>query len=323
MASETNPLLLSAARDDGAIGDGLGLIQRYSQKVEVRPGRFIRMLNHNRQQQAQQARTKADALGTVLFVHGSCATMDQFDAQILHFSALGYHVVAFDALGCGESDKPDVFSAYSTEQLFDDLCAMFDRDVAPGSSSGPIFVVGHSFGTSQAMRLAAARPAAIERLVLLGTAAHIAAPKGLFSLPLCILVCLQPLLSRGFLNQALHPHTLRQTTPAHRALVRRCKANSGANKMYMAQAFYRQFEWASPAVIAQVRAPVLIIQGEGDQITPVAGAAALAAKLGRQGGAPPGVRIEVVPRAGHQVMMEDPRRVNGLIERFLQEGVLN
>jgi pimeloyl-ACP methyl ester carboxylesterase len=35
--------------------------------------------------------------------------------------------VAFDYLGCGRSEKPNVFEAYAAEELYRDLVAVFVR----------------------------------------------------------------------------------------------------------------------------------------------------------------------------------------------------
>ena len=49
--------------------------------------------------------------------------------QIVEFSKLGYGIVAWDWLGCGKSDKPDSWAAYSCAELFEDVKAVYKRSV--------------------------------------------------------------------------------------------------------------------------------------------------------------------------------------------------
>ena len=122
---------------------------------------------------------------------------------------------------------------------------------------GKCFVVGHSFGTSLAMELAAARPKVVTRLVLVGSAAAVTAPVGLFSLPVCLLRCLQSFLVKGFIGKAFHPSTLLGRTEYHRSMVAWAQASSQGDPMHMCKAFYTVgFVWAHKKTIeaVQVRA---------------------------------------------------------------------
>ena len=51
----------------------------------------------------------------------------QYAAQIPAMQAAGMHVVAFDYLGCGRSQKPNSFSAYAADAIWQDLRAVFSR----------------------------------------------------------------------------------------------------------------------------------------------------------------------------------------------------
>ena len=58
---------------------------------------------------------------TIFFLHGSMANMKQFKEFIAHF-ANDYNIVAFDALGCGDSPKPHMYTgihSYICMKLFD------------------------------------------------------------------------------------------------------------------------------------------------------------------------------------------------------------
>jgi pimeloyl-ACP methyl ester carboxylesterase len=62
--------------------------------------------------------------------------------------------------------------------------------------------------------------------------------------------------------------------------------------------------------VAEISQPTLIICGEDDQMTPVRFSQYLAEKI-------VGSRLEVIPSAGHMVMLEKPRTVADLIVKFV------
>jgi 3-oxoadipate enol-lactonase len=59
--------------------------------------------------------------------------------------------------------------------------------------------------------------------------------------------------------------------------------------------------------------PALVIVGACDRLTPPAAARRLAERLA-------GARLVCVPRAGHNVMLEQPRRVNQAIAEFRDDS---
>ncbi len=59
--------------------------------------------------------------------------------------------------------------------------------------------------------------------------------------------------------------------------------------------------------------PTLILCGADDQLTPVRLSQYLATKI-------PGAQLEIVPEAGHMVIMEKPREVATRLENFLNEN---
>ena len=62
---------------------------------------------------------------------------------------------------------------------------------------------------------------------------------------------------------------------------------------------------------ASIRCPTWVIAGEEDSFIPVSEAEGLAAKIS-------GARLEVIPKAGHLVNMEQPEVFQGILERFLK-----
>jgi pimeloyl-ACP methyl ester carboxylesterase len=65
-------------------------------------------------------------------------------------------------------------------------------------------------------------------------------------------------------------------------------------------------------VVGEIKQPTLIICGADDQMMPVKFSEYLAEKIN-------GSRLEIIPEAGHMVMLEKPLVVTGLIDEFLGE----
>jgi len=158
--------------------------------VEVRPGRSL----------AVHARLRPAAAQTLVFVHGSAASMLQWREQIEHF-AESHTVVAFDAYGCGRSPKPQQWAAYSFAALAADLAAVVERYSAPGSQT---VLVAHSAGCSLSIAAACASlkedgavGSRVGGLCLLGGYVDAPAAHPVFYLPVTLLRLIQPVLSSG------------------------------------------------------------------------------------------------------------------------------
>lgn len=93
------------------------------------------------------------------FLHGGAAHAHWFDHVVQPFAA-GYHVIALDQRGHGESAWPDP-PAYATEDFVADLLGVMDE-----LGCARMTVVGHSMGGANAMALSAWHPERVERLVV-------------------------------------------------------------------------------------------------------------------------------------------------------------
>jgi pimeloyl-ACP methyl ester carboxylesterase len=61
--------------------------------------------------------------------------------------------------------------------------------------------------------------------------------------------------------------------------------------------------------LRSINCPALVIHGEDDKMIPIAQARFLAASI-------PNARLEIVPKAGHMVMLENPKVVSDKITEF-------
>jgi non-heme chloroperoxidase len=99
---------------------------------------------------------------TILFLHGWPDSWFSF-SRILESLPEGFHAYAVDQRGFGASDRPD--RGYTIDDYAADAVAFLD---AVGIAEAT--VVGHSFGSFVARRMARIAPLRVSRLVLIGTA---------------------------------------------------------------------------------------------------------------------------------------------------------
>lgn len=224
--------------------------------IEVRPGRTL----------AVHRRMNDRVNDTALFVHGSCASLVQWEAQMCHLQA-SHSIIACDMCGCGRSPKPrGQWDAYSTPALLHDIAELARRF----GGAGRLVLFGHSAGAGFVLQLLASEaagtslPATHVSAVLISAIDAVPASLAIFRLPVCVLELLQPLLSASFTEAALHPDTRAARCDEHRELLLLCDAINASNPMHMCKSYYRQLRVASPAQLACVSAPVLLIAGEAD-----------------------------------------------------------
>jgi pimeloyl-ACP methyl ester carboxylesterase len=89
----------------------------------------------------------------VLFAHGFPELWYSWRHQLPAIAAAGYHAVAPDIRGYGESDKPHEIEAYAMKQMIADLLGVLD---ALGEEKAVI--VGHDWGAPMAWNSAALHP---------------------------------------------------------------------------------------------------------------------------------------------------------------------
>src|SRR5690606_35294021 len=106
-----------------------------------------------------------DAAGyPVLFLHGYSDSWFSFSPILPHLPG-HWRAIAMDQRGHGDSGKPD--DGYSIPGLAADAVALLDAMEIERAS-----IVGHSMGSLVALQLALDRPDRVDRLALLGSAAH-------------------------------------------------------------------------------------------------------------------------------------------------------
>ena len=84
---------------------------------------------------------RSESRGTVILVPGFTGSKEDFIAVFEPLADLGWSVVSYDQLGQHQSPGPDDESAYTLDLFAEDLL-----DVVNEVATGPVHVVGHSFG---------------------------------------------------------------------------------------------------------------------------------------------------------------------------------
>ncbi|MBB5153754.1 alpha/beta fold hydrolase [Saccharopolyspora phatthalungensis] len=255
---------------------------------------------------------------TVLMVHGLRGT--HHGLELVAAGLPDQHVVIPDLPGFGDSGpmterRHDVAGyAHVITELIERL----------GGRTRPIVLLGHSFGSIVAARVASANPELVRRLVLINAIAT-PALRG-------------PHVVLSGLTSAYY--TLGKRLPlraGHSLLSNRWVVLAASRAMtrtkdkrlrgFIDESHLRYFSrFHSPALLSEtfeasvthtvadhadaLRMPTLLIAGESDEIAPLAGQRALAARLAD-------AELVVIPDVGHLVHYETPGPAAEAIQRFL------
>jgi pimeloyl-ACP methyl ester carboxylesterase len=239
-----------------------------------------------------------------VLLHGFTGFRDDFGEQLPALVELGRTIV-YDHRGHGDSTNTGDPASYSFDQLVDDLRAVLD---ALGVAQCDL--LGHSMGGMAALRAALAEPERIASLVLMDTAAR--APDGIQRemLELAAHVAREAGMQRLVEIMRDRAPTSTDRTDADRRL----EAEWGAG--YWEAWRFPNFAAMDPIAygalgaaildqtslvprLGEIACPTLVLVGEGDS-----GFLAPAEELARD---IPGACLAMIPDAGHQPQLENPR----------------
>jgi len=237
-----------------------------------------------------------------VFVHGAGLDHTAWALQSRWLAFHGWNVLAVDLPGHGRSDGP----------LLADVGAMADWVLAVIAAAGgaPATVIGHSLGSLVALEAAARAPAAVDRLVLIGSAA----------------------------TMPVHPDLLAAAQANDHAAIDMVNlwgygyaagiGGSAAPGVWMLGAGERILERAAPGVLhndlaacnafttgldaaSRVRAPTLLVSGTKDQMTPLKSARTLATAIA-------GSTLVALEGAGHMLLAERPDELLQALQAHLR-----
>ncbi|GAB3363776.1 alpha/beta fold hydrolase [Modestobacter lapidis] len=202
--------------------------------------------------------------GTVLLVAGFTGSKEDFAPLLTPLAEAGLRVVALDQRGQYESPGPDDPARYSVAELAGDVVGVLRQ--LRDESTGPLHLLGHSFGGLVARGAVLTDPAAADSLTLLGTG-----PGGLTGPRAELLDHLAPLLAAGgvqlvsdTLDELGRNDPLRAAVPpaTQAFLTARFLRNSAAGLQGMADAMLGEPDRV--AELAATGVPVLVTHGIAD-----------------------------------------------------------
>ncbi len=249
----------------------------------------------------------------VLLLHGFAGSSEEWRPTAEMLARSGYRALALDALGFGQSDKPDD-APYSLPLYARLIAGLLDTLGLEQAT-----LVGHSFGGKCALATALLYTPRVRSIV-------IADSEGFIPIPLFMKKAgVVPGLAEAFLWMSKNPRLFRMQlvgtfydaerippdfvehfrvllsdTAQMRALMQlsRCYDDHDLIKSGMR------------ARLGELRLPALVVWGEQDRVFPV--------KCGRMARDEiPGARLATIPRCGHYPHIERARLFRGLLLGFL------
>jgi pimeloyl-ACP methyl ester carboxylesterase len=253
----------------------------------------------------------------LLLVHGFGGAKEDFADHLGALGALGWHVVAPDLRGHGESEWPKGEDAYSFETFAGDLV-----DLARSRGWASFALLGHSMGGMIAQELVLSPDGAmVDALVLMDTA-H--GPMDWLDRDM-LLMGVEVLRKDGVDAYVDLTDMLRDAdplvTPAFRRLLeerpgyaefcdRKARATAADMRAAMMPVFVDQRE-RLPLLASSVRVPTLCLAGEQDD--------GFVDHCRAMAGAFPGATLAVIDDAGHSPQFENPAQWFDALAGFLAD----
>ncbi len=230
----------------------------------------------------------------LLLIHGAGGMNLSWPPQIRHLADTT--VLALDLPNHGRS-APKAFD--TLEEIASLVLDWLDRlEIAE------IDCCGHSMGGAISLLMALQAPHRVRKLILIGSAARLAVNPTLLefsSNPDTLPQAVELLIKWSFAPST--PQRIRELT-ARRLL------EGHPLMLYRDLSACNQFDLTRK--LNQIQQPTLLLTGELDRMTPVANAQWLADNL-------PQVQLEIIPDAGHMVVLEQPDRIAQLLWKFCHQ----
>jgi pimeloyl-ACP methyl ester carboxylesterase len=215
-----------------------------------------------------------------------------------------HRVIAVDLLGFGYSGR-NKDADYSNTAQAERVVALMDHLGLQKAS-----LVGHSMGGGVAMRVAAARPERVERLVLAGSVSGDTFRRRLPVLPV------KPVnqLVAGFIGWVAFRRSFYDVTKATKEIRQNYRAPFRIRGSYDAiMSVIRDTAGDQPIDFERITAPVLLLFARAERIVPAWMQKRLRERF-------PAAEVATVERAGHLLLEEQPEDCIAVIRSFLPVG---
>jgi len=237
----------------------------------------------------------AEGKETVLFIHGSGGGEHSWSYQKGFFEK-EFNPIIIELPGHGESrgEGEEEVGKYA-EQVYAFLKALGLKKV---------FLVGHSLGGAIAQTLALTHAEMMKGIVLVGTGARLK----VFPMILAGIKDNFEVTARKINQFAFSPKVQTDLIEKSLSLMLKVRPEVLYGDFLACDRFDRMNE------VEKIVLPTLILCGDDDQLTPVKYSQFLHGRI-------KGSKLEVLPNAGHMVMMEAPQAFNEKVREFILESL--
>ena len=260
----------------------------------------------------------------LVLIHGFGASIGHWRKNIPVLAEAGYRVFALDLLGFGGSDKPAL--DYTLELWQQQVKDFWDEHI-----NEPTVFIGNSIGALLSLIVVTEYPEIATGGILINCAGGLNHRPGEFNLPLRVVMGGFTKLVSSQITGPFLFNLIRQKSRIRRTLSQVYRDSEAITEELVdllytpscdpgAQQVFASVLTAPPGpspteLLPKVKHPLLVIWGEDDPWTPIAGAAIYQQQ--RETG--PDVEFVGIPNAGHCPHDEKPDAVNGFILKWLGE----
>jgi pimeloyl-ACP methyl ester carboxylesterase len=236
-------------------------------------------------------RTNPDGKKNLLFIHGAGGNQSSWAFQKAFFES-DFFPVFLDLPGHGESEDRG-------EQSIETYALKIHSFMVTLGMERPC-LIGHSMGGAIVQALALTYPEKIGGIVLVATGAKLRTfPAVMEGLQKDFKETVKKIVQYAFV-----PGVSREMLEGGIAFLMRCPPDVLYGDFLACDRFDLMGE------VGNIRLPALVVCGEMDLLTPPKYSEFLHRQI-------PSSRLEIIPEAGHMVMMESPERFNEKVKRFL------
>ena len=254
----------------------------------------------------------------IVFVHGYGMTMEEWPSRMISLLASSFTVVRFNLRGvAGEANRDNPFTiplaAEDLYELVGRITGIAESVESAGIAEGPVKVVGYSMGGMIAQEFAIRHLELTDRLVLINT--HCG---GMGAIPpkqkVIEEMASTPATMEEYIMRAgrlLLPEKWRKKHPDPMSWFPDFgePSDQGAIK----DQFDAMLSWEGTfPLLHQITAPVLLITGDNDIVTPPSNGPILMSEI-------PDARSVILNGGGHGLIFQYPENVADIIRLFLEE----
>jgi len=243
-------------------------------------------------------------LPILFFIHGVGGSADMWSSQFSYFRSQGYHVIAPDMLGHGFSSCPDKPKSYTFTKLFKDILYVFDTYIPDDRTC---VIVGHSYGCSFSVALARARADKVATLVLIasGGPTPLAPPPSISKYPGFLVDCFRHILECKFKNQQ-HKYNPRGK------VIKFKEAFDVPSYVFRHVMAGQVWPEGDAGFHRRISVPTLLVYGMRDTLVSLVEECEMERTI-------PKAYLELVPSAGHCVMLDEPKKLNIMLHKFIKK----